>query len=245
VPNKAKQRQMEKANKEYKVTYKTYFNERLKKSQFHTKFMHPLYVQIIFDRIPIIFKSYYFDLFSKPKYAIRVAGQVFTPDIKEVIQKEETLIEFIIEKNKVDFSLEQFKKEYAFYCRDLLDLMEDGFQDYLFTFLHDEGLPFLADTIRKGATDCKSYDIVQDMKRVFTDKMYKKLIEHSFYYAPPYLPLYAFTEKPKRTPLTCFTVMEWEQPGTKDQFIAFFKKHFFAHSIDDCIQRIQKGVNKS
>lgn len=235
---------MEKANKEYKVTYKTYFNDRLKKSQFHTKLMNPLYVQVIFDRIPIIFKSYYFDLFSKPKYAIRVVGQVFMPDIKEVIRKEETLIDFIIEKNRADFSLEQFKKEYAFYCRDLLDLMEDGFQDYLFTFLHDEGLPSLADTIKKGATDCKSYDILQDMKRVFADKVYNKLIEHSFYYAPPYLPLYAFAEKPKRTPLTCFTVMEWEQLGTKEEFTAFFKIHFPGHRVENCIREIQKRINR-
>ena len=236
---------MEKTSKEYKVTYKTYFNERLKKSQFHTRLMHPLYVQVIFDRIPIIFKSYYFDLFSKPKYAIRVSGQVFTPDIKEIIQKEEALIEFIIEKNRDDFSLELFKKEYAFYCRDLLDLMEADFLDYLFTFLHDEGLPALADTIKKGAADCKSYDIVQDMKRVFNDTTYKKLIEHSFYYAPPYLPLYAFTEKPRRTPLTCFTVMEWEQPDTRDEFAAFFKKHFPGEQSEDAIREIQKKVDKN
>ena len=91
---------MEKITRQYKVTHKTYYNERLKKSLFHTKLMHPLYVQVIFDRIPIIFKSYYFDLFSKPKYAIRVAGQVFTPDIKEIIAKETTLLEFIIDMQK-------------------------------------------------------------------------------------------------------------------------------------------------
>lgn len=236
---------MEKTSKEYKVTYKTYFNERLKKSQFHTRFVHPLYVQVIFDRIPIIFKSYYFDLFSQPKYAIRVAGEVFTPDIKEIIQKEEALIEFIIEKNRDKFSLDLFKKEYAFYCRDLLDLMEADFIYYLFTFLHDEGLPSLADTVKKGVTDCKSYDIVQDMKRAFNDKTFKKLIENSFYYAPPYLPLYAFTEKPRRTPLTCFTVMEWVQPGAKDAFVAFFEKHYPGQQVEDAISEIQKRIDKN
>lgn len=235
---------MEKTSKEYKVTHKTYFNERLKKSQFHTRLMHPLYVQVIFDRVPIIFKSYYFDLFSKPKYAIRVAGQIFTPDINDIIKKEEELIKFIIEKNRDNFSLEHFKKEYAFYCRDLLDLMEEEFLDYLFTFLQDEGLPSLADTIKKGAANCKSYDIIQDIKKVFIDKAYKKLIEHSFYYAPPYLPLYAFTEKPKLTPLPCFTVMKWEQPGTKDEFTGFFKKSFPEHPVANAIQEIQKMINK-
>ncbi|SDX67033.1 hypothetical protein SAMN05444410_12426 [Hydrobacter penzbergensis] len=236
---------MEKTNKEYKVTYKTYFNERLKKSQFHTRLMHPLYVQVIFDRIPIIFKSYYFDLFSKPKYAIRLAGQVFTPDIKEIIKKEEALIEFIIGKNRDNFSLELFKKEYAFYCRDLLDLMEADFLDYLFTFLHDEGLPALADTIKKGAGNCKAYDIVRDMKSAFNDKTYNTLIENSFYYAPPYLPLYAFAEKPKSTPFTCFTVREWEQPSVKDDFAAFFKKRYPGKQVEDAMLEIQKRVDKN
>lgn len=236
---------MEKTNKEYKVTYKTYFNGRLKKSQFHTRLMHPLYVQVIFDRIPIIFKSYYFDLFSQPKYGIRVAGKVFTPDIKEIIQKEEALIEFIIEKNRDNFSLDLFKNEYAFYCRDLLDLMEADFIFYLFTFLHDEGLPSLADTIKKGAADCKSYDVMQDMQRAFNEKTYKKLIENSFYYAPPYLPLYAFTEKPRRTSLTCFTVMEWQQPGMREEFIVFFKKNYPTQRVEDAIEEIQKRIDKN
>lgn len=217
---------MDKGSKEYKITYKTYYNERLKKSQFHTKMMHPLYVQVIFDRVPITFKSYYFDLFSKPRYAIRVAGEMHTPNVSEIIQKEEELIEFIIEKNKESFSLDLFKKEYAFYCRDLLDLMEEDFLHYLFTFLHDEGLPYLADTIKKGASDCKAYDIVRDMKRVFNEQTYKKLIENSFDYAPPYLPLYAFAEKPKATPLRSFSVMEWERPGVAEGFNDFLAKYY-------------------
>ena len=235
---------MEKAAKEYKVSYKTYFNTRLQKVWFHGKLIHPLYLQVTFDRIPIIFKSYYFDLFSKPKYAIRVAGQAFSPDIKQIIRKEEELIAFIIEKNREDFSLELLKKEYAFYCRDLLDLMEVGFQDYLFTFLQDEGLPSLAATIKRGAVDCRSYDIVQDLKKVFTDKVFQKIIEHSFYYAPPYLPLYAFITKPRQTPLTCFTIKDWENPGTKDEFAIFFKSQFPDQQVDNAFVEIQKNLTK-
>lgn len=235
---------MEKGSKEYKITYKTYYNERLKQTQFHTKLMYPLYVQVIFDRVPITFKSYYFDLLSKPRYAIRVAGEVFSPNVNDIIKKEETLIEFIVEKNKNSFSLDLFKKEYAFYSRDLLDLMEDDFLHYLFTFLHDEGLPFLADTIKKGSSDCKSYDIVRDMKRVFNDKTYKKLIENSFFYAPPYLPLYAFTERPQATPLRSFSVMEWEQPGVKEEFVNFYKNRYPGQDVEEAVNHIQKLVGK-
>ena len=229
--------------KEYKVSYKMYYNDRLKKSLFHTRLMYPLYVQVIFDRIPIIFKSYYFDLFSKAKYAIRIAGEAHSPDVKEIIQKEKILIEFIIDKNKDDFSLELFKKQYAFYSRDLLDIMEEDFLDYLFTFLHDEGLPYLADTIRKGSKDSQLYDLVRDIKIAFNSTIYKKLIENSFYYAPPYLPLYAFAEELKLTPLTSLTVMEWKEPETKDKFISFYKERYPGHSVEDAIKKIKKRVN--
>jgi hypothetical protein len=222
---------------EYKITYKMYYNKRLKKSLFHTKLMYPLYVQVIFGRVPITFKSYYFDLFSKAKYAIRIAGEVYPPDIKEIIQKEKILIEFIIDKNKDNFSLELFKKQYAFYSRDLLEIMEDDFLDYLFTFLHDEGLPYLADAIKKGSKGCQSYDLVRDIKIAFNSTIYKRLIENSFYYAPPYLPLYGFTEELKRTPLTSLTVMEWEQPETKGKFISFYKERHPGHRVEDAIKK--------
>jgi len=206
--------------------------------------MHPLYVQIIFDRLPIIFKSYYFDLFSKPKYAIRVGGQVFAPNIKQIIEMEKTLIEFIIDKHAQDFSLNIFKKEYAFYSRDLLDILEESFLSYLFTFLQDEGLPSLAIAIRKGSSDTKLYELVQDLKKALNLTLYKKLIENSFFYAPPYLPLYEFTEKPKRTPLRCVTIFEWEERQTKEKFTKFFKKHYPGNDTDETLKRIEVWVKQ-
>jgi hypothetical protein len=98
--------------------------------------------------------------------------------------------------------------------------------------------------IKKGSSDCKSYDIVRDMKRVFNEKTYKKLIENSFYYAPPYLPLYAFSEKPKATPLRSFSAMEWEQPGVKEEFISFFKKYYPRQDVDEAVSYIEKLVDK-
>ncbi len=235
---------MIKTEKEYKVSHKTYFNERLKKGLFHNKQMHPLYVQVIFDRVPLDFKSYYYDLFSKPKYSIHVAGETFAPDIKKVIEKENQLAEFIINKNLKSFSLELFKKEYAFYCRDLLDLMEPPFLNYLNTFLQDEGLPYLADALQFGARDTKAYELVQDMKRAFNPSLYKKLVENSFYHAPPYLPLYAFSLKPQRTALVNYTVMEWEQLDAKEKFMEFFKRNYPQNEIEQAMKEIQGYVLK-
>jgi hypothetical protein len=234
---------MQTTEKAYKVTYKTYYNDRLKKSFFHNKLMLPLYVQVIFDRIPIIFKSYYYALFSKPKYAIRVAGQVYAPDIKEIIKKEETLIEYIIDKNLKSFSLNLFKKEYAFYSRDLLDITEEGFLNYLHTFFQDEGMPVIADTFKAGASDFKQYDLVQDLKRSLIPTLYKKLLENSFFYAPPYLPLCAFTLKSQRTPLTSLTVLEWEQPITQQRFADFFRVRYPDKNVAQILEEIKKWAS--
>ena len=121
---------MEKA---YKVTHKVYYNEKLNKILFHGKPTYPLYVQVTFDRKTIFFKSSFFELLSKPKYGIPHLGTMYGPNLKEIITKEDELIDFIVDKNLNDFSLELFKKEYDYYGRDLLDEMEDGFRDYLYT----------------------------------------------------------------------------------------------------------------
>ena len=52
--------------------------------------------------------------------------------IKEIILKDESLIEFIINKN---ISLDFFKKQYAHYRRSLLEITEERFLDYLIVCL--------------------------------------------------------------------------------------------------------------
>jgi hypothetical protein len=230
--------------KEYRVTYKTYYNDRLKQTNFHGKLMYPLYVQVTFDRKSIFFKSFFFDLFSKPKYAARIAGEVFGPDVKDIIKKEESLIEFIIDKNRNNFSLDLFKMEYAYYGRDLLDMMEPGFLEYLYTFLHDEGLPYLAETVKLGSLTCKLYDLVLDFKRCLNPKLYQKLWDNSFYYSPPYLVLCAFNEKPQQTLLKVFTVMNWEQPGVKDSFAEYVKRNYSDMNASDLLIEINKALEK-
>jgi hypothetical protein len=53
----------------------------------------------------------------------------------------ESLIEFIIDKHRDNFSLDPFKTEYAYYGRDLLDMMEPGFLEYLYTFYKMRAYP--------------------------------------------------------------------------------------------------------
>jgi hypothetical protein len=183
-------------------------------------------------------------LFSKPKYAARIAGKVFGQNVNDIIKKEESLIEFIIDKNRDNFSLDLFKREYAYYGRDLLDMMEPGFLEYLYTFLHDEGLPYLAETVNLGSLTCKLYDLVLDFKRCLNPKLYQKLWENSFYYSPPYLVLCAFNEKPQQTLLKVFTVMDWEMSGARESFIDYLRKNYPNSNLVEILKTIEKCVFK-
>jgi len=109
----------------YQVTYKVYHNERLKKVSFHGKPMYPLYLRLTFDRRTTEYRSNLFDLFMKPKYGIRVSGEIYPPHIERIIEREEKLIEFVIDRHPDDFSLEVFKKEYDYYSRALFDVTLD------------------------------------------------------------------------------------------------------------------------
>ena len=228
--------------KTYKVTYKTYFNDRLKKVFFHGMLTCPLYIQVTFDRKTIVFKSYYFELFSKSRYAIFQTDKIHGPAIMDIIEKENELIDFVIDKILPDFSLDFFKQEYNFYCKDLCDKMEAGFIDYLFVFLNDKGMPSLATTIKEGSRFQLLYDIVADLKIALKPAMYNELIENSFYYASPYLPIYGFMEKIKKWPMLCLTVMEWENEKIKEAFINCGSGYFKKKEVTEVLKQIDKFI---
>lgn len=231
-------------DKAYRISYKTYQNDRLKKVNFHGKKVYPLYIQVTFDRKTTFYKSNFFDLFSQPKYAIRVAGETVGPKLQVVIEKENDLIEFIIEKHKDDFSLDIFKQAYNYYSRDLLNLMEPGFQNYLYTFFWDEGMPALAETLKGGAPERPIYEVVEDMRMALKPELYKRLIENSFYYAPPYLPLYGFSKKRRAVPPVSITFKEYEQREIKEAFFDYMNATYTYTDSLGVLKEIEKYERK-
>lgn len=230
-------------SKTYKVSYKTYFNDRLKQVFFHGELTYPLYVQVTFDRKSIFFKSYYFELFSKPRYVIFMDGKMHGPSIENIVEKENTLIDFVIDRTLADFSLERFKKEYSYYSKDLCDETEPGFIDYLFTFFQDKGMPALATTIKEGSKFRRLYDVVRDMKRALNQPLYDELVENSFHYAPPYLPLCGFMLQMKKWPILSLTVMEWEGAETKETFTEFVSKNYPNQNASEVTERVIKWLS--
>ena len=99
---------------------------------------------------------------------------------KEIIKKETELLDFIIDKNLANCSLEKLKEDYTFYCKDLCDEMETGFIDYLFVFFQDKGMPAFATTIKEGIKFRIAYEVVRDLKIALVSSLYGELIEYSF-----------------------------------------------------------------
>lgn len=194
-----------------KISFKTYLNDRLKQVDFHGQLTHPLYVQVTYERKTIFFKSYYFELFSKPRYAIQLAdGNVKGPALEQIIEKENEVIRFVIDKLQDGFSLEAFKKLYAYFSTDLCDATEFDFITYLYLFFDDKELPAMAELIKWGTSHLVTYDLVMEFKKTLKKSLYTELIERAFEKAPPYLQLYSFVIHNKRSPLLCLTAMEWD-----------------------------------
>jgi hypothetical protein len=220
-------------NKEYffkkvnKISYKTYLNDRLKQVDFHGQLTHPLYVQVTFERKTIFFKSYYFELFSKSRYTMELPdGTIKGPDMEQIIQKENEVIHFVIDKLKDGFSLEAFKKLYAYFSKDLCDVTEFSFITYMNLFFDDKKMPYMADLIRWGSLHVVTYDLLMDFKKTFKKDLYNELIEQSYYQAPPYLQLYSFMMKTKRWPMLCLTAMEWDNMKTVKAFKEYVELYY-------------------
>ena len=229
-------------SKASKISYKTYFNDRLKQVSFHGLLSYPLYLQVTFERKSIFFKSYYFELFSKARYANMAGIKAQQSLINKIIKKENDVIQFIVEKNISSFSLEYMKVQYAHYCKDLLDEMEPNFLSYLKTFFEDEGLPALGNNLQHGSQVSSAFDLIQDMKKAFVHTLYEKLVNNSVYYGPPYLPLYGFMLIHQKAHLQTITIKEWEAQNLMEPFMAFLVENHPSVNAPALLKKIEEWV---
>ena len=209
-----------------KISFKTYLNDRLKQVDFHGQLTHPLYVQVTYERKTIFFKSYYFELFSKPRYAIQLLDGDKGPDLEQIIEKENEVIRFVIDKLKDGFSLEAFKKLYTHFSTDLCDATEFDFITYLYLFFDSKELPHMAELIKWGILHLVTYDLVMEFKKTLNKSLYNELINKAIEKAPPYLQLYNFMIHIKKRPMLCLTAMEWDKIETIQSFKEYVELHY-------------------
>lgn len=224
------------------ISYKIYSNERLKPVSFHGKEIHPLYIQVIYERKPIYFKSYFFDLLSKEKYALNWISGKKIPREKQIIQKEEALINFLIERQDRQFSFNTFLKDYYYYGKDLLDKMDEGFKNYLKTFFEDEGKPQLGRLVQTSSNKIMSAELVNEFRLTLKSELYKNMLENAPAYAPPYLFIYDFTKKILKQEPQTFSIYQWEI--FQDDLKAFLKIEYSQYSFKDVQEYMRKLISK-
>lgn len=71
-----------------------------------------------------------------------------------------------------------------------------------------------------------AFDLMVNFNKSLNNSLCKKLVENSFYYSPPYLPLYGFMDETQRWPLLCFTVIEWSNIETIRSFKDYLELHY-------------------
>lgn len=210
-----------------KVSYKTYLNDRLKPVDFHGQQTYPLYVQATYERKTIFFKSYYFELFSKLRFAVTLSdGQTKGPDLALVVRKEEEVIQFVIGKLGDGFSLEAFRKLYAHFSKDLCEAMELDFVTYLYGFFHEMNMPNIAEIIKCGTKHVVTYDLMKELEVTLEKALYRKLVAGALKAGPPYVQLYSFMLHNKAWPELLFTAMEWYDTETVKAFKSYVEEHF-------------------
>ncbi len=210
-----------------KVSYKTYLNERLKPVDFHGQQTHPLYVQVTHERKTIFFKSYFFELFSKPRFEVTLPdGSTKGPDIALATKKEEEVIRFVIDKIEDNFSLEAFRKLYVYFSRDICEAAELEFVDYLYVFFEDRELPNMAELIKCGIQHVVTYDLMKEFELTLDKGLYRELVAGALKAGPPYVQLYSFVLHTKAWPELHLTAMEWYDTETVQTFKSYVEKHF-------------------
>lgn len=224
--------------KPYKITYKTYFNNRLKKIPFHSQETYPLYVQVTYRQKTIFFKSAFFEMFSDTRYC----EEGKCPSIEFVIDKEHLLIDYVIKLHEDDFSLERFKTAYDYYSRDLCTSTEEACRAFITTFFTGKGLPVIGLTLSKGSKDKVLYDLLRELESILHPSFYASF-NKALAIAPPYILLYGFMEQYKDWPDKTLTVMEWENGDTISALEKYIKKKHPERNVDQIKRAVKKWLD--
>jgi len=194
----------------YDVTYKTYYNDRIKPVPFRGKESHPLYVQVTFDRRTIFFKSYYFELFRQKKYDSQA------PTLAQIEKFESRVIDYIIARNTDRFSLDLLQDEYKRYSADVLDTFEKPFLDWLAGCLRAERLPRLAAMIAQGTEEFLAIQLWDDLKTGLQPDLVSRIDEKAIRETEPYYLMAAFVRYRYPKGPFCMPCHEWILHDEKD-----------------------------
>jgi hypothetical protein len=95
-----------------------------------------------------------------------------------------------------------------------------------------------------GSKDLITSDGLMDaLKDSLKPGLYNKLVEHTAYYAPPYLPLHEFAKKRIKEAFVTFSIYQWREPGLENAFLDFLKTNYPGYTIGDVKRHINQTID--
>jgi len=177
----------------------------LKEVVFQGAEMHPLYLQVTYDRKSIFFKSYYFELFARPKYA-------FLPvNILQVMDLESGLLDALIDEDVERFTLEGLLRKYKLWSVDVLDSCDGSFKQLLAGVLREEGLVVLSGMVEEVGDSVAGISLWRELGRSLDRGLFKRMEERIVREGHPYLPLATYVLETLPDGPMCLSLWEWKK----------------------------------
>ena len=208
----------------YDVSHKTYFNARIKPVVFQGEEMHPLYVQVTYDRRTIFFKSYYFELFSQPKY------EFLGITLAQIDELERRVIDHVVSRTSRSFSLDDLSRLYKLMSVDILDSFDGSFKTWLSTFLKVEGLPGLAAMMEQAGDGVASIRVWDDLKKMLDPVVFERMEDKVLADGHPYIPLATYVRGKFPEGPFCLPLHEWSIVEKRVE-IEFFLDEIFLNGV--------------
>jgi len=228
--------------KSQKITYKVFLFERVKKKiPFLNTATYPVQIRLTAGQRTIYLKSHFFSMMQMNKYQEELPGNMEKIVLKNIIDLEEELMEYILQRKNVAASLDAVRSEYHFLCQDILHVLDEPFKQFLVDFFFAENLPAWSTFIKNDGGNHRSEFILHDLEKSLQPAVIHKLKQMAVEKAPPYIPCMQFYRKKMLHPLPLFPVYYWQQDTIAAEFSAFIHEEFpeyLAHNPAAYINRM-------
>jgi hypothetical protein len=204
----------------YDVSHKTYFNTRIKPVFFQGGEMHPLYVQVTYDRKTIFFKSYYFELFAQPKY------DFLGVTLAQIDELEGRAIDYFLSMAWKHFSLDGLLQQYRAISVDILDSFDDSFRRWLGVSLGVEGFPGLAGILGQPMDAVAGIRIWDDVAKILDPTIFERVEAKLLNDRHPYIPLAIYVRDKYPAGPFCLPLHEWHSIEKRVELELFLDKSF-------------------
>jgi len=217
----------------YQVSYKTYLNDRLKPVSFQGRETYPLYIQLTYDRKTSFFKSYYFGVFTQPKY------DYLRTTIAQMDELESRVIDYVTNRYSAEFSLHSFPSRYQMFSKDVLDSLENPFKEWLIAYFEKENVLGYAALLRHGMQEVCALELLDEFKISLAPDLYERLMAAAAKDAPPYIPMAGFVRHRQPKGPFCLPLHEWIEEERRVEAEHYIYKEFYPYDMAKILKTIR------